>query len=151
CWPCHIAMITGIRGAICSYTSGGSSTVRLVSQTRRRYSAAAMPIAVCVARDRARRLRTPIADPSARRRRRGVRLEEPMQVDDEVAHMGVVHGGLRPGPPGRECARVVRIDADDVELVEVLEREIVQVGKFATEHKMQQLLGNRFARHRGAL
>jgi hypothetical protein len=51
-----------------------------------------MPTVVCTARDRAKRLRAPIAavHRSARRRRaeRAWR-EQPVQVDDEVAHVAV--------------------------------------------------------------
>jgi hypothetical protein len=40
-------------------------------------------------------------------------------MDDEVAHLGVVHGPLRQGLPGFVSFRVVGIDADDVERLEV--------------------------------
>ena len=38
----------------------------------------------------------------------GFRVEQPVQMNDEIAHMGIVHGGLRLGFPGRlgaSCSR----------------------------------------------
>src|ERR1700752_2655656 len=103
--------------------SAGSSRRRLVSQTRRRYSAAATPTIVCTARERPRRLTSPIRDVrrSALRRGAGIRLEQPMHVNDEVAHVGVVHGSLRLGLPRRIGGGVVGKDADDVEPAQILE------------------------------
>src|SRR5712672_3389464 len=109
--------------------SAGSSTERLVFQTKRKYSAAATPTIVCTGRDRAKRFRTLIATTETSARRRcaaGIRIEQPVQVDDEVTHVGVVHGAVRLRPPGRVGGRVVRKDADDVDLGEILEFDGVQ-------------------------
>ena len=39
-----------------------------------------------------------------------------MDVDDEIAHVGVVHGLLRLRLPGRVSGCVIRIHADDLDL-----------------------------------
>ena len=64
---------------------------------------------------------------SARGGRR-VGIEQPVQMDDEIAHLRIVDGLLRLGLPGRVGGGVVRIDADDVELVEILELGVVERG-----------------------
>src|SRR5688572_18319171 len=75
------------------------------------------------------------------------RIEQPMQVDDEISHQGVIDGLLRLGFPGGIGARVVGIDADDVELVQVPELDLVQIGELAAEHEMKQLLACSLLRH----
>ena len=60
-------------------------------------------------------------------------------MDDEIAHLRIVDGLLRLRLPGGVGGRVVRIDADDVELVEVLEFGAVEVRQLAAEDEMQQL------------
>src|SRR5581483_9781878 len=62
-----------------------------------------------------------------------------MEVNDEIAHMRVVDGLLRLGLPSHIGARIVGIDADDVELVQILELGAAEFGKLAAEHQMQQL------------
>src|SRR5947208_1614920 len=73
-------------------------------------------------------------------RRRGVGIEKAMQVDDEIAHLRVVHGALRHRLPGFVGFRVVRIHADEVELVEVGELDIVERFELAAEYEVEQLL-----------
>ncbi len=70
--------------------------------------------------------RTPIASSTAFARGRrstplAVRIEQSVQMNDEIAHMRIVDGLLRLRPPRRIGGRIVRIDADDVELVQILE------------------------------
>ena len=48
-------------------------------------------------------------------------IEQAVQVDDEIAHLRIVHGRLRPGLPGRVGGGVVREDSDDIELGQILE------------------------------
>src|SRR5215471_7982564 len=69
------------------------------------------------------------------------RIEQAMQMDDEIAHLGIVDGLLRSRFPCRIGGRVVGVDADDVELVEVFEFDIVERRELAAEDEMQQLLG----------
>src|SRR5262245_1752211 len=68
------------------------------------------------------------------------RVQEPMHVDDEVPHVGVVDGLLGLGLPGDVSRRVVWKDSNDVELVEVLELEVAETLEFAAEGEMEQLL-----------
>src|SRR5438067_10666489 len=71
-----------------------------------------------------------------------------MQVYDEIAHVGVVDGLLRLCLPGRIGCGVVRIDADDIEPVEVLELGAAELRQFAAEHQMKQLSARALVRHR---
>ena len=63
-----------------------------------------------------------------------------MQVDDEIAHMRVVDGLLRLGLPGGVGGGVVRIEADDLDLVEVLERVVLEILQLAADDEMEKLL-----------
>jgi len=47
-------------------------------------------------------------------------VEQPMQMHDKVPHMSVVDGAVRGVLPGVVGLRIVGIDADDVERLEVL-------------------------------
>src|SRR5215475_6453740 len=75
------------------------------------------------------------------------RIEEAVQMDDEIAHLRVVDRLLRLRLPGRVGGRVVRVDADDINLVEILEFNVVDLGQFTAEHKMEQLLVTSLAGH----
>ena len=66
-------------------------------------------------------------------------VEQPVEVNHEVAHVGVVHGLLRLRLPGRVSGRVIRIHADDLDLVEVLEGDVFEIGQFAADDEMKQL------------
>src|SRR5262249_7725498 len=66
-----------------------------------------------------------------------------MQVHDEIAHLRVVHGALRLRLPGRVGARVVRVEPDDVDLVDVLEPDVIDIRQLTAENEMQQLLRRR--------
>src|SRR5262245_12325051 len=134
-------MITGIRVSACAYMSAGSYTNRVVFHTRRRYSAAMTPATFWNAREPTIRFTNDIAVRSASGRRPpvGAGIEQPMHVDDEVAHVGVVDGLLRLRLPGRISGGVVRINSDDIELVEVLEFDLVDTGELATDHEVKQL------------
>jgi hypothetical protein len=67
-------------------------------------------------------------------------VEQPMEMDDEIAHLGVVHSLLRLGFPGREGSRVIRVYADDFYLVEILERNVFKICQLAADDEMKQLL-----------
>jgi len=67
-------------------------------------------------------------------------IEQPVEVNHEVAHVGVVHGLLRLRLPGRVSGCVIGIYADDIDLVEILERDVFEIGQFATDDEMKQLL-----------
>ncbi len=69
-------------------------------------------------------------------------------MNDEVAHLRIVHRLLRLGPPGRMSGRIVRKHADDFHFVEILEGHMLKIGEFTAEHEMKQLwlrlIGHRF-------
>src|SRR3954449_1317943 len=67
-------------------------------------------------------------------------VEQPMEVNDEIAHMGVVNGLLRLRLPGRVSGGVVREHADDFHLVEILESSAIEIGQLAPEDEVKQLL-----------
>src|ERR1700676_3671022 len=68
-------------------------------------------------------------------------VEQPVEVDHEIAHVGVVHGLLRLGFPRRVSGRIIGEYADDLHLVEILEGCASEIGQFAADHEMEQLLG----------
>src|SRR5262249_60966632 len=95
----------------------------------------------------ARRRRAAASSSAAYRERvfstRGVRrfgVEQPVQVHNEIAHVGVVDRLLRLGLPGGISGRVVREYPDDVHLVEVLEGDVFEIDEFTAKHKVKQLL-----------
>lgn len=58
-------------------------------------------------------------------------------MNDEIAYVGVVDSVLR--LPGDISAGIIRKDADDVDLVEVLKFATAEFGEFAARNEMQQL------------
>ena len=74
-------------------------------------------------------------------RRVAVGLEQAMHMHDEIAHLRVVDGALRLRLPGRVGGRIVRIDADDVELVEILEFDAGDALLLDAELQMKKLVG----------
>src|SRR4051794_37894657 len=66
-------------------------------------------------------------------------LEQPVQVHDEIAHMRVIHRLLRLRLPGRIGGSVIRIDPDDVDLVEILELVAPEIFQLAAEYQVEQL------------
>src|SRR5437868_4782823 len=67
-----------------------------------------------------------------------------MHVHDEIAHQGVIDSALRAAFPGRIGARIVWIDADDLELLQILEFRGVECLQLAAEYQMEQLLRSCF-------
>src|ERR1700731_4827874 len=66
-------------------------------------------------------------------------IEQPVEMDNEIAHVGVVHGLLSLRLPGRVSGRVIRVHAHDFNLIEILERSAPQMGQFPTDDEMKQL------------
>ena len=64
---------------------------------------------------------------SARLRRRGVGIEQTMQMHDEISHLGVVDGLLRLRFPGAVGRRVIWKHADHVDFRQVLEFDAVDI------------------------
>src|SRR5581483_2756417 len=79
--------------------------------------------------------------PSSAWRPGGARIEQAMDVDNEVAHVCVVHRTLGHGLPGLIGFGVARIDTHDIELVEVAELHLVERLELAAKDKVKQLLG----------
>src|SRR5579871_4736891 len=123
---------------------------RFVNHTNRRYSAARKPTKRCTTGEGAMRrdesMRTG-SGLSVGILRHFFRVEQTMQMHDEVAHMGIVHGLLSLGPPCLVGFSVIRIEPDDVDLAEILELYIFKPGEFSAEHKVQQLLRFCFSVH----
>ena len=67
-------------------------------------------------------------------------IQQPVEVNDEIAHVGVVHGLLRLRLPGRVSGCVIGIYADDIDLVEILERDVFEIGQLAADDEVKQLL-----------
>src|SRR5690242_17130527 len=68
------------------------------------------------------------------------RIEQAMQMHDEEAHLGVIDGRLRLRPPRRIGGRVIGVEADDLDLVEILEGVVLEIGQLAADDEMKQLL-----------
>lgn len=68
-----------------------------------------------------------------------------MQVDDDVAHFGVIDGFLRPAAPGFFGGGIVGEDTDDVELFEIDEIEGLGVLDATAHDEVKLLHGKPFA------
>src|SRR5579872_3075146 len=62
-----------------------------------------------------------------------------MQVDDKIAHAGIVDGRLCLGLPDVVSGAVVGIDADEVELGEIGKVKAVGIVELAPEDKVEEL------------
>ena len=58
-----------------------------------------------------------------------------MQVNDEIAHVGIVDSLLRLGLPGDIGAGIVRKNADDVDLFEILEFASAELSQLAAKDR----------------
>ena len=67
-------------------------------------------------------------------------IEQPVEMYDEKSHLGIIHGLLRFGFPGRMSGCVIRVYPDDFHLIEILERRVLEIGELAADDKMKQLL-----------
>ena len=67
-------------------------------------------------------------------------VEQAVEMHDEIAHMRVVDGLLRLGFPGDMRGRVIGIDADDLDLIEILERVVFEIDQLAADDEVKQLL-----------
>jgi len=66
-----------------------------------------------------------------------IRIEQAMQMHDEIAHLGIVDGLLRLRPPRRVGRGIIRIDADNIDFLEILEFDISDPGQLAAKYEMQ--------------
>jgi hypothetical protein len=67
-------------------------------------------------------------------------IEQPVEMDDEIAHVGIVHGLLRLRLPGAVGGGLVGKYPDDLHLIEILERGVIETGEFASDNEVKQLL-----------
>src|SRR5579863_6399250 len=136
CWPCQKAKIAGICGSTISYTSAGSNVNRLVRHTSRRKLAARNPQRAetncCAARYG--------SDSSTEELFVLIGIEQPMEMNDEISHLGIVDRLLRLGFPGGIGTGVIGEYPDDFHLRKILERVVRQIVQFAAKDEMQQLL-----------
>src|SRR6185312_14469780 len=117
----------------------GSTTGRLVNQTKRRYHAPSVPMISWNADEAVKRLSDTIKPALSCRATSSLGIEQAVQVHDEIAHVRVVDGLLRLRLPGDIGGGIVRINADDVELVEILELRAAEIGQFAADDEMEEL------------
>src|SRR5262252_5336968 len=68
-------------------------------------------------------------------------------MDDEVPHLRVVDRLLGLGLPRRVGARIIRVDADNIQVREIFERDRIKPFQLATEDEMEQLSGLARLRH----
>ena len=62
-----------------------------------------------------------------------------MQMDNEVTHVGVIDRLLGLRFPDRIGGRIIGIQADHLDLIQILECVVFKIGQFATEHDVKQL------------
>src|SRR5262245_48089 len=79
----------------------------------------------------------------AHRTARGIGIEQAMQMNDKVTHVGIVDGLLRPGLPRDVGAGIVRKNTDDIDLVEIPEFVAAKLSEFSAQDEMQQLFFGR--------
>src|SRR4051812_48287677 len=70
-----------------------------------------------------------------------------MQMDDKIAHHGIIDRLLRFRLPSRIGGRVVWKNPDNVDPIEILEFNAVELFYLAAEHEMEQLFLRSFVRH----
>ena len=69
-----------------------------------------------------------------------LRIEQAVQMDDEITHVGVVDCHLRLLLPRLIGLRIIGINPDDIEVVEIVEPDLIETDEFAAKDKMQKLL-----------
>src|SRR5262249_22810922 len=109
----------------------GSTTGRLVNQTKRRYHAPSVPMISWKTDEVVKRLSDTIKPALPCRPTSSLGIEQSVQVNDEIAHVGVVDGLLCFRLPCDVGTRKVRVHADDVDLVEILELCASELGELA--------------------
>ena len=75
-----------------------------------------------------------------------VRLEQPVQVDDDIFHLGIVNRALGAAAPGVLRLGVAVEEADEVDGVEIDEIEAARVFYAAAEHQMKLAHGRSASR-----
>src|SRR6185437_2501279 len=117
--------------------AAGSTTGLLVNHTKRRYQAPSVPRISWKMGDAVKRLSENIVRDLTPRAIRGFRIEQAMQVDDEIPHMRVVDRLLRLRLPRHIGGGVIWIDAHDIEFAEILEFCSAKFNKLAAEDEVR--------------
>jgi hypothetical protein len=60
-----------------------------------------------------------------------------MQMNDDEAHLGIVDGSLRGAPPSGFGRRIIFVEADHLERVEILKLQRTRILDPAAEHEME--------------
>jgi hypothetical protein len=69
-----------------------------------------------------------------------VRIEQPVHVDDIVAHHSIVDGALRGGSPSVMRLFIIRVNANNIEVFRILEFVAAQAFQLTAKDEMQKLL-----------
>ena len=69
-----------------------------------------------------------------------MRIEQLVRMDDEIAHVGIVHRRLRLGLPRRIGLSIVGESPDHLDLGQVTERHRFHIGQFAANQEVKKLL-----------
>lgn len=64
-------------------------------------------------------------------------VEQPVQMNDDVAHLSVIDGALRGGSPSLFGQFIIGIHADKVERAQILELQMLRILDPTTEYQMQ--------------
>src|SRR4029078_279042 len=114
----------------------GSTTGRLETQTNRRYQAPIVPMISWNTDEVVKRLSDTIKPALPCRATSSLGIEQSAQANDEITHVRVVAGPLPCRLPCDVGTRILRVDADDINLVEILELCASELGELATEDEM---------------
>jgi len=76
-------------------------------------------------------------------RRRDIWLEQPMQMDDDIFHLGIIDGALGRASPSLLGIGIIVEKPDQIHLVEIDEVEALRVRDAAAEHEVKLAHGRR--------
>jgi len=64
-------------------------------------------------------------------------IEQAVQVDDDIAHLCVIHGALCSGAPGGFRGGIIGKDADQIDTAEIVENQLLRILDASAHHKVQ--------------
>ena len=70
----------------------------------------------------------------------GFRVEQPVGVQDEIAHLRVVDRALGRALPGEQCSIITWESPDEVDLIEIGELERANALEFAANDEVKEAL-----------
>jgi hypothetical protein len=68
------------------------------------------------------------------------RIEQTVKMDNEVAHVRIVHGLLRLGLPGGVRRCIIREHADCFDFFEILKSRMLEIDQLYADDEMEQLI-----------